>query len=168
MTVRCVAVVGFLCVVPLIAVADDEQAKAPTLADAAWLAGSWKSAPGERTSFEEHWTAPAAGGMVGMFRMYSGERPIIFEFLMLEQESEGAILRLQHYRPGMVHADPVPIRMRMITAEPKKVVFENSEHDRPKRISYVLNDDGELSAIVETARENQPVTFSLKFRRDGK
>ena len=33
------------------------QEKKVSIADLAWIAGSWQTAPGGRTQVEEHWTA---------------------------------------------------------------------------------------------------------------
>ena len=90
-----------------------------TLADVDWLVGVWRNVPGERMTFEEHWTAPAAGGMMGMFRLLSGDKVAVYEYLLLEASDEGVTMRMRHYRPGLVDADPAPIRLKL--AEASKV-----------------------------------------------
>ena len=48
------------------------EASAPDrLADLSWMAGSWASDQGGRTS-EEHWTGPAGGLMLGLHRDTGG------------------------------------------------------------------------------------------------
>jgi len=141
---------------------------APKLSDAAWLAGIWKSASGERMSFEEHWTAPAAGNMMGMFRLLAGEKVVVYEYLLIEQESDGTYMRLRHYQPKMVDVDKAPIRCRLAEATSQKLVFENPDSDKPKRITYSLDDGKQLSVAVETTREGKPTTFTLRFQRAEK
>ena len=136
-----------------------------TLADVEWLAGVWRNVPGERMTFEEHWAAPAAGGMMGMFRMMSGEKVAVYEYLLLEAGEDGVTMRMRHYRPGFVDADPAPIRLKLTTASKEKLVFENSENDKPKRVTYAVNADEQLIVSVETIREEKPVTLTLRFQR---
>ena len=115
-------------------------------------------------TFEEHWTAPAAGGMMGMFRLLANDKVLVYEYLMLEQESDGTYMRLRHYRPGMVDVDPAPVRCRLTEATPQKLIFENPDGDKPKRISYVLNDQQLLTVTVETTRDGKPAMFTLRFQ----
>jgi hypothetical protein len=116
----------------------------------AWLAGRWQSPAGERVACEEHWSTPAGGAMLGMFRLVTGGRPGLYEILLLEEDADGVWMRLRHFRPQMVAQD--------------KLVFENPTDARPKRITYSLTGD-ELTATVETARDGKPVSFSLTMQR---
>ena len=139
-----------------------------TLADVEWLAGVWRNVPGERMAFEEHWTAPAAGGMMGMFRLLSGEKVAVYEYLLLEQSEDGVTMRMRHYRPGLVDADPATIRLKLTAATKEKLVFENPDNDKPKRVTYAINADEQLIVSVETTREEKPITLTLRFQRDMK
>ena len=139
-----------------------------TLADVDWLVGVWRNVPGERMTFEEHWTAPAAGGMMGMFRLMSGDKVAVYEYLLLEASDEGVTMRMRHYRPGLVDADPAPIRLKLAEASKEKLVFENLDNDKLKRVTYAVNADGQLTVSVETIREDKPTTFTLRFQRDRK
>jgi hypothetical protein len=130
----------------------------------AWLAGRWQSAAGERVTSEEHWSAPAGGAMVGMFRLLNGGRPGIYELLLLEEEADGVWMRLRHFRPQMVAQEEGPLLLKLASAAPDKLVFENPKDNQPKRITYALTGD-ELTATIETERDGRPVTFSLKLQR---
>jgi Domain of unknown function (DUF6265) len=136
----------------------------PKLADLAWLVGHWRTPPEEKSGYEEHWSEPAGGAMMGMFRILQGGRPSLYEFLLIEEGADGVFLRLRHYRPGMVDVDKAPFRIRLVEATGSRVVFENPEGERPRRIAYRL-EGNELTAVVETTRDGKPVQFSLKMRR---
>jgi Domain of unknown function (DUF6265) len=130
----------------------------------AWLAGRWQSPPGERTNCEEHWSAPAGGAMVGMFRLLAGGRPSVYEILLLEEESDGVWMRLRHFGPQMTAREQEPLKLKLTEATESKLLFENPAESLPKRIVYALAGD-ELTATVETARGGKPVSFSLKMQR---
>ena len=72
---------------------------AKSLADLAWMAGSWVSTDGAKTT-EEHWTKPAGGIMLGLHRDVEGAKTA-FEFLRIEEKA-GKItyLAMPQGRPG--------------------------------------------------------------------
>jgi len=140
------------------------DSNASKIENVAWLTGNWQSVGGEPMACEEHWTAPAGGAMVGMFRLLNNDRPGLYELLMLEQETDGVWMRLRHFRQQMVAQEQEPLKLKLISAAADKLVFENPSDNRPKRIVYALSDD-ELTATIETERNGKAATFSLKMRR---
>src|SRR5580765_5764600 len=104
-----------------------------------WLVGNWQSPAGERLACEEHWSAPAGGAMVGMFRMVAGQRPSLYELLLLEEDAEGVWMRLRHFNPQMVAREQEPIKMKLVSATGEKLVFENLTNGLPKRVVYALS-----------------------------
>lgn len=136
------------------------------LADVHLLVGSWQNVPGQKTRFEETWSEPTAGGMIGMFRVYQGDKLSLYEFLLIEQEADGVYMRLRHYRPKMIDMDKEPLRLKLHEASDKKLIFVNTAANAdPKRILYELDDAGFLTATVETSRNGKPVQFTLKMQR---
>ena len=75
----------------------------PTLAtidDLAWMAGSWAGQV-DGDPVDEHWTSPAGGMMMGMFRWLKNDRLYYSELLVIEPAAEGLVLRLKHFDPGL-------------------------------------------------------------------
>src|SRR5438093_2277299 len=130
---------------------DRPAPRPPTFADAAWLAGRWQQAEATACVYQEHWSAPAGGAMMGMFRMLLEGKPVVYEFLLLEESADGVWLRLRHYRPEMTELDQGPTRLKLTQAGPANLVFENPDHDKPKRIVYAL-EGARLRARVVTVR----------------
>jgi hypothetical protein len=112
-----------------------------SLAQLAWLAGSWASDSGG-VRIEEHWMAPAANVMVGMNRTVARGRAA-FEFLRIVEDTLGvAYLASPSGRAPATRFDLVEIA-------PGHVAFANPKHDYPQRIRYWLDAQGMLQALVD-------------------
>ncbi|MGQ9814194.1 MAG: DUF6265 family protein [Candidatus Roseilinea sp.] len=73
-----------------------------TIDDLAWLAGSWYGHAGD-DPIDEHWSAPAGGVMIGMFRWLKQGRLCMYEVLAIEPEASGGlVLRLKPFHEGLV------------------------------------------------------------------
>ncbi len=72
-----------------------------TIADAAWLAGSW-SGTGLGGISEEVWSKPAGGIMMGAYRLIKDEKPVFYEMMLLLETEDTLVLRLKHFHPNFV------------------------------------------------------------------
>ncbi len=125
-----------------------EQEKKFSIVDLAWIAGSWQTAASGRMQVEEHWTAVAGGSMIGMGRTVAGGKTVFYEYLRIEERADG-VFYVAHpkARPGT--------DFKLTKSEGQEAVFENPEHDFPKKIIYRKNADGSLFARVEGPRNGQ-------------
>src|SRR5687768_269352 len=57
-----------------------------TLAQLAWLAGTWAGGGGPVT-FEERWTPPGGGAMLAVSRTIKGDRLVAFEYLRIVERN---------------------------------------------------------------------------------
>ncbi|MBX3365137.1 MAG: hypothetical protein KF866_10255 [Phycisphaeraceae bacterium] len=74
----------------------------PSLADVAFIAGAWRSEVRGQV-YEEYWTAPSGSSMLGMFRWLGDDGRIrLLELLSITHEPDGVMLRLRHFRPGLI------------------------------------------------------------------
>ena len=72
-----------------------------TIADVAFLSGHW-TGDGLGGRFEEVWTPPKQGVMVGMYRGLTMDgAPTFNELLVLREEQGSLIVRLKHFDPDM-------------------------------------------------------------------
>ena len=99
-----------------------------SLSDLGWMAGHWTGSVGD-VATEEIWTAPLGGIILGLHRDVRSARPAFFEYLRIEQR-ESAVVYIASPR-GEKATEFV-----LVSAGPAEVVFENSEHDFPQRITY--------------------------------
>jgi hypothetical protein len=75
---------------------DPDRRPAATLADVHWLVGDWYGeAFGD--SFEEAWSPPSAGSMVGMFKLLKDSGVAIYELELLVEEEGSLSLMVRHF-----------------------------------------------------------------------
>jgi hypothetical protein len=127
---------------------------ARSIADLAWITGDWQTAPGGRTRVEEHWTEPAGGTMIGMGRTVAGGKTAEFEYLRLEQRAD-AIYYVAHPKARSPGTD-----FKLTRLNGQEAVFENPQHDFPKRILYRKNADGSLTASIDGGEGTRSITFA--------
>ena len=127
----------------------------PTMSDLSWIAGDWQTAPGGRRQIEEHWTAVAGGSMMGVSRTVSEDKTVEFEYLRIEQRSDG-IYYVAHPKARCPGTD-----FKLTRASSTEAVFENPQHDFPKRIIYRKTDDG-LTASIDAGEGSKAMSFVFK------
>lgn len=152
------ALLALCALLPLALRAPQEESPPPAkpdLKDLAWLAGHWRQEAGG-TLTEELWMPARGGVMLGLNRSVRGERKAAFEFLRLETDGQGVVYLAS---PG----GAPPTAFRLTAADASHAVFENPEHDFPKRIEYRLDGDT-LSASISGDKPGP----SWAFRRVGK
>lgn len=111
-----------------------------SVADLAWLTGTWASTK-DGVETEENWNAPKGGLMLGTNRTVSGKGKPMFEFLRIADTEKG----VSYFASPMGRAaTEFPLK----TLEKEKVTFENAKHDYPQRILY-WKADGKLHARIE-------------------
>lgn len=110
-----------------------------TLDDISWLSGHWQSVDGDKMT-EELWMPARGRIMLGLNRNVSGTAHGRFEYLRIVQTK---IDTYYWASPGGANETP----FKMTKATEGHVVFENPEHDFPKRIEY-RRDGDELTAQI--------------------
>ena len=127
----------------------------PSLSDLSWIAGDWQTAPGGRRQIEEHWTAVAGGSMMGVSRTVAGDKTVEFEYLRIEQRADG-IYYVAHPKARCPGTD-----FKLTRSSATEAVFENPQHDFPKRIIYRKTDDG-LTASIDAGEGSKAMSFVFK------
>ena len=125
-----------------------------TISELGWISGDWQTAPGGRAQIEEHWTQPAGGSMLGMSRTVLGIRTLEFEYLRLEQRSDG-IYYVAHPKARCPGTD-----FKLTSVTTSEAVFENPAHDFPKRVIYRKTAAGGLVASIDAGEGTKGQTFT--------
>jgi hypothetical protein len=137
-------------------------AVAPQRADVAsidslqWLVGEWVS-EGKRNITYESWQN-GVGGLDGIGRSKSresGEIKVTETLQLITKDNE--IL----YVPTVAH-NPGPVAFRLMQQVGDRFVFENPEHDFPKRIVYERIAPDQMRVTVSG---DDAAGFAIEFRR---
>lgn len=133
----------------------EARAQDKSLSDLAFMSGCWRgNLAGRNGTIEERYNPIAGGLMLGTSQTVVNGRTVFFEFIKIEQ-SEGGIVMT----PAPKGRPSVPFKL--VSLDGKKAVFENLEHDFPKRIIYQLRDDGSLAARIEGDKPEQSEEFVM-------
>ncbi len=134
----------------------------PTLTDIAWISGAWQTEPGGKRQIEEHWTVVAGASMLGMSRTVAGDKTVEFEYLRIEQRADG-IYYVAHPKARCPGTD-----FKLTRASATEAVFENPQHDFPKRIIYRKTGDDSLTATIDGGEGTKAMSFaSTKVSETG-
>lgn len=107
-----------------------------------WLGGNWRMEKDSRV-IDVQWMAPAGGVMLGMSRTLLKGRETEHEFVQI-REGPGGDLFFVAQATGRKEA---AFQLTLLTAN--TVVFENQLQDFPQKVSYILQPDGSLLAVME-------------------
>ncbi|NVJ48899.1 MAG: hypothetical protein HWE13_04615 [Gammaproteobacteria bacterium] len=126
-----------------------------TLADAKWLLGHWVSKQGEQQA-EETWQQISADTFEGSGQVFKEQQLTSFESLRLVAMSDSVF-----YLAKVTH-NPLPIAFKLTECAASRLVFENAQHDFPKRIEYHLESESTLQVVVS---DGAAKGFTLRFTR---
>jgi hypothetical protein len=70
------------------------------VSDLAWFEGRWAGTY-KGHQVEEHWSAPALGSAMGMFRWFGDGKVSFYELIVLEEEDGQVVMRIKHFYPGL-------------------------------------------------------------------
>src|SRR5215203_442472 len=130
--------------------------QSPALADISWIAGDWQTAAGGRAQIEEHWTGVAGASMMGVSRTVAGDKTVEFEYLRIEQRADG-IYYVAHPKGRCPGTD-----FKLTRASASEAVFENPQHDFPKRIIYRKGGEDSITATTDGGEGSKAITFSYR------
>ena len=144
-----------LCIATFVLLTVFTPPQTATLADLGWISGDWQTAPGGRRQIEEHWTAVAGGTMMGMSRTVAGDKTVEFEYLRIEQRADG-IYYVAHPKARCPATD-----FKLTKSSASEAVFENPQHDFPKRIIYRKTGADSLTASIDGGEGSKAMTFAF-------
>ena len=140
-------------------------ASTPTVADLAWIAGNWTMAKwgGE---LDEVWSAPRGDSMIGMFRYSKGGRTVLYEFLTIEQEAAGPVLKFRHFNRGLVGWEekdrPLVCPLKRLSG--REAVFEGTDPAKPLRLTFRRDGDGPLVVVLERTSDGTAEVEEFRYK----
>ena len=153
--VICCAIVVLLGLISTFGTSRPQQSETTQkLAELEWMSGHWQTTAG-RAQVEEHWTKASGGTMIGMGRTIVEQRTAEFEYLRLEQRGD----EIYYVASPKGRCPGTDFKLTRLVSE--EAVFENPQHDFPKRITYRKTAEG-LVATVDGGEGTKAQTFSYR------
>lgn len=145
--------------------ATDPAAKA-TLADLAWLAGSWQGSWGPRIA-QQVWTPPNSGVMLGSFQLAENDKTLVVEIFTLTETPEGIELRIRHFTPSLMPWEKDgPTVLKLTSMDAKSAIFENFVNGEPKTQTVRKMDADTYTSRSEVMpQEGNPQVAEITFHR---
>jgi hypothetical protein len=110
--------------------------------DLKWLAGNWEyTSPDKKSTIYEHWTEPA-NLMLGLGSTVKSGRVSSYEYLRIFMDGDSIVYAA---KPSNSKGETL---FKLTLFEKNQVVFENPEHDFPKKIKYTKISDREIEVQV--------------------
>ena len=124
------------------------EGPAAKVADLAWMSGHW-SGPMQNGTLEENWIQPTAKSMAALVRATGADATTMIELIVIEEENDTLMLRVQQWNPGFAPRTPGPQVMKLKSSEPNKVVFESTGEGGLKTLGYSRPEPGKFVISIE-------------------
>ena len=140
--------------------AADAEDNAPSVADLAWMTGTWSGPVGGGNVLEENWTVPRAGSIQSLVRQTGPAGTGMVELIVIEEEEGTLRLRLQQWNPGMKSRTPGPAVMKLAELGENTVAFEAEADSAFDMLRYTR--DGDNFTISITFPGGRTIDLPLK------
>jgi hypothetical protein len=111
--------------------ADDK----PSIADLAGMTGSWAGPIGTAT-LEENWSQARDGSIASLVRMTAEGATSMVELIVIEEEGDSLVLRIQQWDPGFSPRSPGPQKMDLTAISENTVSFKAASPGSLKNLTY--------------------------------
>lgn len=122
-----------------------------------WLIGQWEGVHGQGV-YHEQWEKMNDGELKGRAYMIMRGEIKNVEILRLHSDEK------EIYYTADVSHNPKPVSFKLTYSSETTSIFENLQHDFPKKITYEKRDNDSLLAIIEGLKNDKirRVEFYLK------
>ena len=104
-----------------------------TVADFAWLEGTWRGEWGPRVA-EQVWMKPQAGVMSGAFSLMEIDKVLVIELFTIVQSPSGIEFNIRHFTPELAAWEKgAPTRLTLASFDNKRFEFVNAVDGKPKK-----------------------------------
>jgi hypothetical protein len=143
-----------------------EPKGAARIASLSWMAGHWRGVA-DSTRLEEHWSMPAGDCMMGMFRAVRDGHVRAYQFMSLEQDPDGVLLRVKRFEPGLVGKEDKErsVVFRLEHASFREAVFDYQGSESPKRLTYRRAGHDSLYVRLERVQGGEHGVMNFRFIR---
>lgn len=168
--VLAVATVVVLATFPAPALAQDGAAgPAASVADFAWMKGTWQGPGPQGATAEIHFMAPSAGVLPAAFRLEQDGEVIVLELVTLVEKEDGLHMYVRHFSPELQPMEEQrAIDLRLEERRGDRFVFRNVRDGNPTVTVMSRQGPGAFVSMSELARPNGSAdTIRVEYRRTG-
>ena len=121
-----------------------------SVSDLSWLSGAWYGQVGDDL-IEEHWSGPAVGTLMGMFRWIHEGQVRFYELLTIEPDGDQLLMRIKHFGPGLIgwEEKDQAVTLALVGLQTGEAIFYRLGSDEPLWLFYRLEDENTLVAFFE-------------------
>ena len=134
-------IIQYLILILFITNMAESQEKSP-MQKLLWIVDSWVSPEGSDSRSYEEWKVTGDNLYEGSSKTIKDGVVTFSESLKIENTPDGI-----YYVADVPH-NPAPVKFLLTGVSDTSAVFENPEHNFPKKITYLL-EDGNLHAFIE-------------------
>jgi hypothetical protein len=124
-----------------------------------WMAGDWSCSKWGGL-FEERWTEPAGGTMMGTGRLIVEGETTFMEFLSIESKDGVVTMYILLGKPSKSFSAPVAFEMTKVSVG--EAVFECPANPFPSKITY-SKQEGMLLCVIEGVEKEKPAREEFRF-----
>jgi hypothetical protein len=132
-------------------------ARADSVADLGWLSGCWAQTNGDKV-VEEVWLKPSGGMMAGVGRTVRNDQLRNLEFMQIG--AKDGIVTFTALPSGQAEAS-----FPAISQAENEIVFENTVHDFPQKITYRSLAPDSLYAAIEGPMDGKTRKIEFHYNR---
>jgi hypothetical protein len=136
------------------------------VSDLSWMTGSWSGPAGPGVTLEENWIMPAGGSIASLVRMTTADATPMVELIVIEEENDTLVLRLQQWDPGFAPRTAEPQNMILSELGERTVKFTATTAGGIRTLSYSSPDPQHFTIDIETADGNR-IQLPLRARTDS-
>ena len=131
--------------------------------DLAWMTGSWAGPVGGGQTLEENWILPTDGSIASLVRMTGNGETSMVEMIVVEEENDSLVLRIQQWDPGFVPRTPGPQTLALRELGDNRVSFEAGDEGAFRTLTY-SRPESETFVIEVDMGGGQQARIELKAR----
>lgn len=134
------------------------------LSDIAFISGQWEG-PMEGGRIEEHWSVPSGDSMMGMFKWLKDGKTAMYEFLSIEMESTGPVLKLKHFNRGLLGWEEKTKvwEYPLVEVSPGEARFQSA--DKQTTLIYKQLGPDKLLAVLERVKDGKTTREEFPYTR---
>jgi hypothetical protein len=125
-----------------------QEAPIRSISDLKFMAGNWVTS-GQWGDMEENWTEPLGNSMMCSYRCVKDGKIVFYEFIVIEQQPTGPVMKLRHFSPGNIawEEKDKPYEYPLIYLDENVARFERPDKKTSLTFERVASD--KLKVILE-------------------